>query len=411
MIGVKTKMSERIWKKRCKIALRFAGELAACLFLYPLAQCLYGHREIWLISERGNDARDNGSVFYRYLRENHPELEAYYVIARTSVDREKLENFGNLVDYRSLRHYLLFLGASKLISTHVMGMSPNREFFLWLLCRTNGKLWRGKTVFLQHGVIKDLMPEFFREHAKLDLFLCGAERECQFVREQFHYSPEAVQCTGLARFDRWCSGSPKRQLLIMPTWRMWLRHAPGDPQELLWKSDFRKAWNALLNSPRLEALLCRYDMTACFYPHPQMQPYGNLFQTTQAHVRIADSSQEDIQKLLRDSMLLITDFSSVFFDFAYMRKSILYYQFDEEAYRAGHYAAGYFDYRLDGFGAVVTEEDTLLDALEAALRKDCKVIAPYLQRMEAFFPNKDTENCERIYRAVKEHTCTDGKKN
>ena len=35
---------------------------------------------------------------------------------------------------------------------------------------------------------------------------------------------------------------------------------------------------------------------------------------------------------------MITDYSSVAIDFAYMKKPTLYYQFDEEKFRRGQYA-------------------------------------------------------------------------
>ena len=60
-----------------------------------------------------------------------------------------------------------------------------------------------------------------------------------------------------------------------------------------------------------------------------------------------DNSEIDIQNLLKDSALMITDYSSVFMDFAYMEKPEIYFQFDEDQFRSTHYAKGYFDYKKD----------------------------------------------------------------
>ena len=51
----------------------------------------------------------------------------------------------------------------------------------------------------------------------------------------------------------------------------------------------------------------------------------------------------DVQKLMIECDMMITDYSSVQFDFAYMKKPILLYQFDREAYQSGHQGKGYFD--------------------------------------------------------------------
>ena len=52
------------------------------------------YRGIWLVGERGTDARDNGYWFYRYLRTQHPELRAYYVITADSPDAAKITALG-----------------------------------------------------------------------------------------------------------------------------------------------------------------------------------------------------------------------------------------------------------------------------------------------------------------------------
>ena len=56
--------------------------------------CSAKYRELWLVCERGNDARDNGYWFYRYLKEEHPEINARYVIETDSADRAKIEALG-----------------------------------------------------------------------------------------------------------------------------------------------------------------------------------------------------------------------------------------------------------------------------------------------------------------------------
>lgn len=45
------------------------------------------YRHLWLISERGTDAQDNGLYFYRYLRREHPEVNACYLLSEDSPDR------------------------------------------------------------------------------------------------------------------------------------------------------------------------------------------------------------------------------------------------------------------------------------------------------------------------------------
>ena len=70
-------------------------------FMLKIGQALYSfyknkneYKELWLVGERGDDARDNGYHFYRYLVEKHPEINARFVITPESKDREKIEKIG-----------------------------------------------------------------------------------------------------------------------------------------------------------------------------------------------------------------------------------------------------------------------------------------------------------------------------
>lgn len=390
----------RTWK-RIKGAVEYAYLLAKHLLLRPIAQILYGKKHIWLVCERGTDARDNGYHFFRYVRENHPEQSAYYIIDKESADYPKVAALGNVVQRGSIKHWLLFLGAEMRISTHINGYVPGKH---WRYSNfTSHRKGKAQTVFLQHGITKDDMKGFHRENTHLNLFICGAEPEYEYILSTYGYSERALKYTGLARFDKLHDFTIKRQVLIMPTWRDWLSpdfHGDGLSAQAIQESRYFQAWSALLRSERLRTLAEQYQVSFIFYPHYEMQRFLDLFPQGNDAVVIADFTHYDVQNLLKESMLLITDFSSVFFDFAYMNKPTLYYQFDEDEYRAHHYAQGYFDYRRDGFGEVVTEEAELLDLLERYLAEDCRMQPEYQRRIAGFFPLHDDKNCERIYQEV-----------
>ena len=63
---------------------------------------------IWLISERHNQARDNGYCFYKYLREYKPECKAFYIIDKKSKDYKKIEKYKNVIQYDSWKHYFYY---------------------------------------------------------------------------------------------------------------------------------------------------------------------------------------------------------------------------------------------------------------------------------------------------------------
>lgn len=84
------------------------------IFARIIAPFFYKKR-IWLIGEKRHEARDNGYWLYKYLRESHPEINAYYVITKSSSDLQKVKNLGDerIVWSDSLRHMVFYWAADR----------------------------------------------------------------------------------------------------------------------------------------------------------------------------------------------------------------------------------------------------------------------------------------------------------
>ena len=98
------------------------------------------------------------------------------------------------------------------------------------------------------------------------------------------------------------------------------------------------------------------------------------------------------QKIFADASLIITDYSSAIFDYAYLKKPVLYYHFDE-----GQYDKGYFDYETMGFGEIAKNKDDLVSLVIEYMKSSCKMKEKYINRVDEFFTYKDANNCKRIH--------------
>ncbi|HBF86826.1 MAG TPA: teichoic acid biosynthesis protein B, partial [Clostridiales bacterium] len=161
---------------------------------------------------------------------------------------------------------------------------------------------------------------------------------------------------------------------------------------------FYKGWNGFLNDERLAALLEKYDKKLLFFPHRRMQKYLGEFSAASERIKFADAGNYDIQDVLKSAALMITDYSSVFFDFAYMRKPVIFYQFDEKEFRERQYKKGYLDYHDTVLGEWTGTNDELIAALERKLEGGIKEIPE--ETVKEFFPLWDERNCERIFEAI-----------
>lgn len=376
-----------------KNRIRKIFKIIRCFFTYIIA-VVYCHirkvnnNDIWLISERGTDARDNGYHFYKYLKQNHKEINVKYVISKQSTDSKKIDDL-DIVDYGSFKHNIYFLTSGYLISTHIMGYSPDTSLF-WRLDKLGLLKLNGKKIFLQHGIINNKVPSLEKNITKLDIFISGAKSEYNYLLKNFGYDKSVIKYTGLARYDKLINNE-KKQILVMPTFRKWLNYSNDFAS-----TEYCEKWNSFLNNDRLIQYLEENDLVLYFYPHYEIQKYINNFKSKSKSIIIASFNDYDVQKLLIESQLLITDYSSVHFDFAYMRKHVIYYQFDRDRFWNEHYSKGYFDYEKDGFGPVCIEENDIINVIT-----NNEYNQKYVERINSFFEYNDSNNCKRIFEEIK----------
>ena len=398
-------MEETFFQKLQRVKIGDIGHIFLFLFALPVALIYKLFRsDLWLVCDNANEARDNGYWFYKYVREAYPEQDIVYAISKKSKDFLRVRDLGKTVDYGSYIHWVLYLTAKKNISSQ-KGGKPNAAVCYFL--EVNGIL-KNTRVFLQHGVIKDDMPWLYYENTKMKMFVCSTFREWKFVSETYHYPAGYVKELGLCRFDGLHDFEVKpKQILLMPTWRSWIATPTSASYEIEDVSEFEnteyfRAWNEFLNSERLANILEKNDLKLIFYPHRDMQIFLDKFGIRSDRIITAKFPEYDVQELLKESAYLITDFSSIAMDFAYMKKRLMYYQFDYEDFRKGQYGEGYFSYENDGFGKVCYTLETALNEIETAVKENFVNQEIYLKRHDEFFDLFDTNNCERNYQAIKE---------
>lgn len=394
-----------IRKTYAAIKIIFA-QIIAFLFGFVLQR-----KDIWIFSEKKTEARDNGYHFFRYIREKHPNISAYYMITKNSEERKKVEALGRVINYDSFQHCVLFFSAKERVCSQIHGVRPYEEYSgltkLYFYRRKDQK-----QINLKHGISKDFRPEAFDfRKVGFDLYVSGAKAEYDYIKKTFAYPDKNIVLSGFCRFDALQhAAKPEKMILIMPTFRSWLRTSDSskerasDTEAVKFRdAQYFRVYRELLNDPKLRALLLENGYSAVFYLHYTFQPYTYLFDEAvekDESIVIAHRKDYDVQDLLMRSSVLITDYSSVFFDYAYMHKPIIYYQFDKEEYREKHYQEGFFVYERDGFGPVLSQEAEVIAYLETVLRDHCQMQQEYLKRAEAFFQPYDDHNCERVYQAI-----------
>lgn len=370
--------------------IKFLCIIIFTFLLFPFARIILWHKKIWIVSEYGYEARDNGYSFFKYMRKNHQEINCYYAIDFKSTDYFKIKELGNAIKFGSFKHFAYFCAARYIISSKTQGFCPS--YYLTVL-RKKFHLW-GKYVFLQHGITKDDQKSLYKRTSKIDLFICGAKPEYDDIKKHYGYRDNEVAYTGFSRFDDYFDLNLKNKILVMPTWRRYA--VTTNFTDTL----YFKTWSNFLNSNELNSILKEHNLNLYFYLHPQFKDCLCYFETNLSNIKILPFDNTDFQSMIRSSIMFVTDFSSLAFDFGYMNKPVIYYQYDENDFFKKHYIKGYFDYRRDGFGDVVNTFEEFLRSFQLCIDNKMTVEEKYKKQQTIFFPVHDNENSRRIFDAI-----------
>ncbi|MFE2729522.1 glycosyltransferase [Streptomyces sp. NPDC059349] len=393
---------------------RFGREFRAALpgrpgwrtrLLYWLTHPWLHRKDIWIIGEREDTAQDNSYHLFKWIRQYEPKRKVYYAINGDAADREKIDHLGQVIDRLSWKYRVHLLHASRLINAYDLeaylgfpGLS--KRAFL----RGYGDLLRYKRVFLQHGVVyNDVAPSIHAQVTNVDMVLTTGRSERAYYAEHCGYGYDRVAATGLPRFDALEPVPGLRRILVMPTWRRDIvapsYNKAAKPEIPFAASEYYRFFSSLLRDERLLSALQFYNVELEFMPHYEIRPYLKHFRIDHPSITVSTTGR-DVQVAMRECSMLVTDYSSVFFDVAYMAKPIVYTNFDDEAFYSKHYKRGYFDLARDGFGPTCGTVDHAVNEIIGSIERGFEVEPEYRKRAEDFFVLRDTFNCERAYDVI-----------
>jgi len=348
--------------------------------------------KIWIIGEaRGECTNDNGYHFFKYCREQHYDRKVYFLINKSSVHFKHISQDRNVLKYGSLEHFKTYIKSEICFFTHTYSDFCYREHFL--IYHRNKKL-----IFLHHGVLgfKKFSKRYNKNKELIDLFFVGNKLEKQIITDEIGIKNEKTKITGYARYDSMNNSSCTEflQIAYMPTHRDWLKIKPTSFES----SIFFVKITEFLNSKNLHIFLSQKRITLKVLLHPIMKNYTGVFNSHCPWIKILFFGEETPQQLICESNLLITDYSSVSFDFLFLNKPVLFYRFDIFDYlnRRGSYLP--LDKPL--FGDIYFEHGQLIKSIIDTYNSNFYLKNEYKYFRDSIMPIIDNNNSKRIYETV-----------
>lgn len=410
-ILITQKTKKKILKRELRYLTQLMKEKKYKMIFYRLAYfiCkLFNKKEIWLISDRENKANDNGEHLFRYIKKiNNKKIKPVFLISKTSEDYKKMKKVEKVIKANTIKHKIYFLMSSKIISSqandYVINAFEKDEKYL-------RDLYNFKFIFLQHGIVKDDLSKWLKKYSKnIKMFVTAAKPEYNsIINGDYYYTEDEVKLTGLPRHDKLIEmqKNVEKKILISPTWRKKIKGSyKEETGESIYLDTFKnteyfKFYNNLINDERILKALKEngYKIKMCLHPSHYRQ-YVDFKGNDYVEI---NTGFVDYQKEFTTSALMVTDYSSVFFDMAYLKKQIIYSQFDIKDFFGGEhvYTKGYFEYERDGFGPVCYDYESTVKAIVNAIENDCKLEKKYEERIKKFFAYNDKNNCKRVYEEI-----------
>ena len=259
-------------------------------------------------------------------------------------------------------------------------------------------------VFLQHGptymisLNKENRSGFLKKPwMKLHKTVVSSELEAQHFIELGGMERDDLYITGMAKFDRAFRHEGADRVVIMPTWRRWeLNQAREDITQTNYYKMMRLMYDSVPADLKDKVIIL---------PHPLMaERFADIARTGAAEdaemckrIVVPDS----YEGVLRDTEVLITDYSSISYDAFYRGAKVIFYWAEKDECMT-HYGEGTkLMLNLDNvFGPVAMNGEDITAAVKenygAPQRQD------YLEKYRKIIEFHDGRNTERIIEHLKQ---------
>ncbi|EFD6892484.1 TPA: CDP-glycerol glycerophosphotransferase family protein [Escherichia coli] len=290
-------------------------------------------KKLWVFGGwYGQRISDNPKYLLQYVNKYHAKnIRAVWIYKNANVKAEALKLGIEAYHYKSIKGKLIQLRAGLVLFTHTIHTDLNSKCISWNTKRI--QMWHGiplkKIGFDDNFTASKLKKSKLYRFTLNDInsyVLSSGNAVSKIFQSAFDESLGKMAETGFPRNDVFFNKqhqkiSGKYNVLYMPT----LRAGYGATFNLLDKRyDFQ--------FEEIDSFLKEHDITLTLRIHPANNPDAKMVELIAASDSIKMSSSDDVYDEIGMYDCLITDYSSIMFDFALSHKPIIFAAFDIKDY-------------------------------------------------------------------------------
>jgi len=392
-----------------------------CYPIYLFSKLIPKSNNIWIFGAWfGEKYTDNPSYLYEYVNNKYPDIKSVW-LSNNKNEIYKLRKNGICVNHKySLLGF--WYGSRASVSFINCGFEDVNKY-----CINNSlivQFWHG--VPLKKIKYDDMINENIQRHPfinivrnvllilfpflneKFNLIISSGYKTSVRFESAFRIDRSKIIETGYPRMDILLSEksaynktkllgnydkSIEKIILYSPTHR---EEGKGN-SNLLYNSDLDKINKFLQEHNSIMLIKMHYyDLTK------KSLDYGLEFSNIQF---INDSDFNDINRILRHIDILITDYSSVFYDYLVLDRPIIFAPFDLDKYQQID-REFYEDYNSATPGPICKNWNEIQVQLENYISNIDLYKKERNEIFNRFFKYSDTDNCKRIINTVTQHLST-----
>lgn len=347
----------------------------------------------------GEKYEDNAAVYHKYLLNNHKDQVTAYWMYDPKTSYAKDQKIENAVPLGSFKNYLLFFQADYTFHGHSLlyDIVPSADKFLFLNRKTIiTHVSHGIEGFKKILIQKEDVPLLKRT----DYFNCASQYEYELKLNKWKIPEKKLILTGFPRFDRYPPNQPSKEvknILMMMTWREWLFNLT---KEEFIESPYFKNTTGLLKHQGIQQLLTDHNLHLNIALHPFMKKFESYFTglTDNEHgIKFLDFNQETIEYSIDHNDMLLTDITSVSWDFLYLNKPIIFYMFDQQEYLEKR--GTYLNLDSDLYGYKADSIDHVYEYLKKIIEEKITYNEWYPKASD-YIDYFDQDNCKRLTERV-----------
>ncbi|AFS71442.1 CDP-glycerol glycerophosphotransferase family protein [Exiguobacterium antarcticum] len=375
------------------------------LLLYRLFQKLPIQKNLVVFeSFLGRGYSDNPKALYLKLREQHPELKLVWIFAKEPTADVKA-SCPDWVLRNSPKYYYCMARARYWIFNTRQPLSLKKR-------RTTTYLqtWHGtplkrlgldmEEVHMAGTTTEQYKKNFYQQAQEWDYLLSPNTYSSEIFKRAFGFSGTLLE-SGYPRNDLLYAPdrdqqaetikrkldvpANKKVILYAPTWR---------DDEFVTKGQYR--FNLQLDLQQMQERLGQ-DYIVLLRMHYLIAEHLDL--DAYAGFAYDVSSYGDIAELYLISDLLITDYSSVFFDYAHLNRPMLFFTYDLEKY-ASVLRGFYFDFEAVVPGPLLKESNQVIDYIADITANSKQYTDKYKVFQERFCSLDDGKASQRVTDAL-----------